>query len=515
VIELDTIVAPATPPGRSALAIVRVDGPGAFRILSFLSRLALPPVRHATLVKLLSVVGDQLSAVPAESGATPESRQDATTPEGDAAHSTDNRQLTTAEGAETPLSVISDQLSAPSRDTATTTDNRPPTTAEGAAGAEAIDEAIVLRYEAPHSFTGNDLVEFSLHGNPLLVSRLIEACVALGARMAEPGEFTERAVLNGKLDLVQAESIADLINARTALQAKLSLSNLEGVLSRRASAIRQTLLEVISRLEAALDFSEEGYEFISRGDAETRVQNALREVRAMGETWRRGAATRAGLSAVILGRPNAGKSTLLNRLVGSDRAIVTPIPGTTRDIVRETIEIGGLPVTLSDTAGLRATEDLVEGIGVDRAREAARTADIVLYLVDGTAGVTPEDELELAELENVELVFTKADLAPQPGLSISAVSDHGMDELLQRLDELVREHFVAPEGALVNERQRAAVAECETALSASLESLSAKADEQMVLVDLYRAASALGVLTGAITRDEILAEIFGKFCIGK
>jgi len=432
VITLDTIVAPATPPGRSALAIVRIDGPLSNSILTSLSQAALPAVRTAALTQLTD-----------------------------------------------------------------------------------IDECIAIRYEAPHSFTGNDLVELTLHGNPLLVERVIEECVSLGARMAEPGEFTERAVLNGKLDLVQAESIADLINARTTLQAKLSLSNLEGMLSRKASAIRRTLLEVISRLEAALDFSEEGYEFITRDEARTRIEEALRDIAAMSETYRRGRATRAGLSAVILGRPNAGKSTLLNRLVGSDRAIVTPIPGTTRDIVRETIEIGGLPVTLSDTAGLRESTDAVEGIGIARARQAAQSADIVLYLVDGAVGLTEEDRAELAALENVELVYTKADLARHEGLSISAVSDHGIEELLARMDELVRDRYAAPEGALVNERQRAAVVDCEAALQTAREAIDADLDEQMIVVDLYRAANALGLLTGAVTRDDVLSEIFGKFCIGK
>ena len=380
---------------------------------------------------------------------------------------------------------------------------------------EVVDECVVVRYEAPHSFTGNDLVELTLHGNPLLVAEVIDACVALGARMAEPGELTERAVLNGKLDLVQAESIADLINARTRLQSKLSLSNLEGVLSRKATGIRQTLLEVISRLEAALDFSEEGYEFITREEARTRIEGALAQIVAMADTYRRGRATRAGLSAVILGLPNAGKSTLLNRLVGSDRAIVTPIPGTTRDIVRETIEIGGLPVTLADTAGLRESTDVVEGIGIERAREAARHADIVLYLIDATRGMTEEDRRELAILENVELVYTKADLAAAEGLAVSAVTDHGIDTLLTRLDELVRNRYAASEGALVNERQQICVSECDAALRAALLAIADGLDEQMIVVDLYRAANALGVLTGAITREEVLTEIFAKFCIGK
>jgi tRNA modification GTPase len=237
----------------------------------------------------------------------------------------------------------------------------------------------------------------------------------------------------------------------------------------------------------------------------------------MGETYRRGRATNAGLNAVILGRPNAGKSTLLNRLVGSDRAIVTAIPGTTRDIVRETIEIGGLPVTIADTAGLRESSDVVEGIGIERARRAAETADIVLYLIDLSVGVTDDDRQELASLNEPLVVYTKADLAfgGKHELSISAVSDAGMDRLLQRLDELVRERFAAPEGSLVNERQRAAVAESAVAVEAAIESVQAGFDEQMILVDLYRAANALALLTGAITREDVLSEIFGKFCIGK
>jgi tRNA modification GTPase len=330
--------------------------------------------------------------------------------------------------------------------------------------------------------------------------------------MAEPGEFTERAVLSGKLDLVQAESIADLINSRTALQARLSLGNLQGALSRKAAALRESLLFVISRLEAALDFSEEGYEFIGRDEARARVADAIAETRTLADTYRRGHATTTGLTAVILGRPNAGKSTLLNRLVGSDRAIVTPIPGTTRDIVRETIDVGGLPVTIADTAGLRATGDVVESIGVDRAREAARNADIVLYLVDASAGLTADDEL--ASYPDAIVVYTKTDLAPAPPGAIG-IHQGAIEPLLEHLDALVRDRFAAPEGSLVNERQRVAVAECESALRAALASLDEGHEEQVVLVDLYRASTSLGLLTGAITRDDVFEEIFSKFCIGK
>src|SRR5947209_8773815 len=429
--SIDTIVAPATPVGRSALAIVRIDGPRSAEILAALCGVT-PEPRVATLMQLRN-----------------------------------------------------------------------------------LDQCVAVRYAAPHSFTGNDLVELTLHGSPLLVERVVRAAVDLGARMAEPGEFTERAVLNGKLDLVQAESIADLINSRTALQAKLSLGNLHGVLSRRAAAVRESLLHVISRLEAALDFSEEGYEFITRDDARREIERAIADTEALAETYRRGRATNEGLTAVILGRPNAGKSTLLNRVVGSDRAIVTPIPGTTRDIVRETIEIGGLPVTIADTAGLRTSGDVVEEIGVARAREAAASADIILYLVDASVGLASEDEL--TSYPDAIVIYTKTDLAPAPqsALGISVTADRGIGELLARLDAIVRDEFAAAEGSLVNERQRQAVLGCTEALSTALSSVNAKLDEPVILVDLYRAATSLGLLTGAITQEHVFTEIFSKFCIGK
>lgn len=436
--ELDTIVAPATPVGRSALAIVRIDGPLSAEILCRMTGSSMPDERKATLTQLSD-----------------------------------------------------------------------------------IDECIVVRYVAPHSFTGNDLIELTLHGNPLLVGRVIETAVSFGARIAEPGEFTERAVLNGKLDLVQAESIGNLINARTPLQARLSLSNLGGSLSRTAVALRNGLLFVISRLEAGLDFSEEGYEFITRDELRSRVELALSQTSSLAESYRRGRASTAGLTLVILGLPNAGKSTLLNRLVGTERAIVTPIPGTTRDIVSETIEIGGLPVTVLDTAGLRASGDLVETIGIERARAAAQGADIVLYLADATIGLTDQDQSELAafDVKDVLVVYTKIDLAPAPSgtAGISVTAGLGVDMLLGRLDDLVRENFAAPEGSalVVNERQRRAVVESESSLRAALASIDAGMDEQIVLVDLYRASTSLGLLVGAITQDDVFTEIFSKFCIGK
>jgi tRNA modification GTPase len=432
----DTIVAPATAPGRGAIAVVRIDGSEAVSIAEALAGQELE-TRRATRVAL----------------------HDA---------------------------------------------------------GESIDDAVVVVYRAPASYTGNDLVEVSLHGSSFLVGRLVDAVRRRGARVAEPGEFTERAVLNGKLDLVQAEAIVDLIDARASLQARLSLRNLGGELSRAAESMRSRMLDLVSRFEAALDFADEGYEFVGRAEAQASIELLLREVHSTAETWTRGHAIQAGLTAVILGLPNAGKSTLLNFLCGTDRAIVTPIPGTTRDLLRETVDLGGIPVTFVDTAGLRDTGDAIEEIGVGRAREVAGFADIVLYLVDATRGMTDEDREELRRLSDPIVIMTKGDLAPSEG-AISVASGLGMPELLARLDREVKARYATTEESptVVNERQRGAFEACAEALGGARDSLRGGASEEFVAADLRRAASALGGLTGAISNDEIYREIFGRFCIGK
>jgi tRNA modification GTPase len=435
--ERDTIVAPATAPGRSAIALVRIDGPAAVPIIE---RLA-------------------------------------------------GRELETRRATHTTL-----------RD-----------------DAESIDDAVVIVYRAPASYTGNDLVEVSLHGSAYLVGKLIEAVRRRGARVAEPGEFTERAVLNGKLDLVQAESVADLVDARAAMQARLSLRNLSGELSCAAESMRASLLDLVSRFEAALDFADEGYEFVGRSEAEEILASLLGEVRSTAATWKRGHAIQAGLTAVILGLPNAGKSTLLNFLCGTERAIVTPIPGTTRDLLRETVDLGGVPVTFVDTAGLRESTDAIEEIGVGRARDAAKGADLVLYLVDSSRGLTAEDRGELEQLRDPIVVYTKADLGTGESGAISVVAGTGLDALLAKLDDEVRARYAMAEEAptVVNERQRAAFEACAEALDAALDALRGGASEEFVAADLRRGANALAALTGAISNEEIFREIFGRFCIGK
>ena len=436
----DTIVAAATPSARSALAIVRIDGPRSHAIICELAGREAPVERLATRVTLTYQC-------------------------------------------------------------------------------EPLDDCVITLYRAPRSFTGNDLVEVSLHGGPVVAEDVIRAVLRSGARLAEPGEFTERAVLNGKIDLIQAEAIADLIDARTSLQARMSLANVSGRLSGEAAGIREKLLFVISRLEGALDFSEEGYEFITREDAGAIVDEVIRREQSLAQSYERGRATRRGLTIVLLGAPNSGKSTLLNALVGSERAIVTEIAGTTRDLISETIEIGGLPVTVTDTAGLRISNDTVEAIGIERARLAAADADLVLYLIDSTVGRTSSDDDELNRLSLLpQLIYTKADLTavPTSELAVSAVSGIGMSELFSNLDRTVRDRFaIGDSPAVVNERQIGALRDGIAALRMAKETLEAGASEEMVLVDLYRGASAVERLVGRIATDEIYSEIFAKFCVGK
>jgi len=433
----DTIVAPATAPGRGAIAVVRIDGPDAVAIAESLSGRELE-ARRATLVSL--------------------------------------------------------------RD-----------------HEESIDDAVMVAYRAPASYTGNDLVEVSVHGSAYLVGKLIDVVRRRGARVAEPGEFTERAVLNGKLDLVQAEAVVDLVDARASLQARLSLRNLGGELSRAAATMRATMLDLVSRFEAALDFADEGYEFVGRGEAEALLGSLLGAVRSTAASWTRGHAIQAGLTAVILGLPNAGKSTLLNFLCGTDRAIVTPIPGTTRDLLRETVDLGGIPVTFVDTAGLRDTGDAIEGLGVERARAAAEQADLILYLIDASQGMTEDDRTELGRLREPIVILTKGDLAPENDRAVSVTAGTGLTRLLVWLDDEVKRRYATTEEAptVVNERQRGAFEACSEALAAALDSLRDGASEEFVVTDLRRAATALGSLTGAIANDEIYREIFGRFCIGK
>jgi tRNA modification GTPase len=378
---------------------------------------------------------------------------------------------------------------------------------------ELIDRGVALPYPAPRSYTGEDMFEIMVHGSPWIIRTAVEALSAAGARSAEAGEFTRRAVANGKLDLVQAEAINDLVSAETAWQARMARAQIAGRLSREFVALRETLTGLLAELEAALDFGHHdiAYDVVS---ARARCRAGLTQARALLETAATGRRVRDGVRVVILGPPNSGKSTLFNLLVGYERAIVSPHPGTTRDVVEAELEIAGVRVVLKDTAGLVSTDDPVEREGIRRARGAAAEADAVLLL--WPAGEARADEGEIADGQPMVRIRSKWDLAgpedPTPGWhAISSESGEGIDELRRAIADLVGVEVSDLGGAVaIAERHRraleAAVSELEGA-DLEVPELGAEA--------VREALDAVGELTGEVVVEDVLDRIFGDFCIGK
>ncbi|HEV8316545.1 MAG TPA: tRNA uridine-5-carboxymethylaminomethyl(34) synthesis GTPase MnmE [Vicinamibacterales bacterium] len=391
-----------------------------------------------------------------------------------------------------------------------------------------VDDVIATLFVAPHSYTGQDVLEISAHGSPAVLRAIVEAAVAGGARLARPGEFTLRAFLNGRLDLVQSEAVADLIEAATPLQARTAFDQLEGTLTRRIGGINDVLFDLIARLEASLDFPDEGYHFIEP----TTLAQAIGAVRAQVETLlhdgRRGRLIREGAQVVIAGRTNVGKSSVFNNLVGSSRAIVTELPGTTRDLLTERMDLNGVLVTIVDTAGVRDTGDLVEREGVERARQAAGVADVVLLVLDRSKDMTAEDARLLAATDGRARVvaLNKCDLPaswngpPKYGgqtVLVSAVTGEGMDALRAAIVEELgggEEWRDAP--AISNVRHIALLEEARESLKrAEQASSTGGTPEEFVLVDLQHARAAFEEITGTRTTDDLLEHIFERFCIGK
>jgi len=393
--------------------------------------------------------------------------------------------------------------------------------------AQVIDEVVVTYFARPHSYTTDDVVEISAHGSPVVLRRVVEICIAAGARLAEPGEFTARAFLNGRLDLTQAEAVRDLIDSQTMYQAKVAAQQLGGALSRRLSDPKQKLVELIAMLEAGIDFAEDDVDVMP----DERIRRGIAAVRApldqLAASFAYGKIVHEGLTLAIVGRPNVGKSSLFNRLVERDRAIVTATPGTTRDLVSETVAIGGIPVKLVDTAGIRATTELVESIGIQKSREAMADADLVLVVVDATEGWRQEDE-ELAELvhgRSAVLVENKCDLGRSRPSSVvrhqgvirtSALTGEGLDTLRAEILRHAGDDGADREpGFVTNARQQGLVRDALAALDAASAAVTNKVPHEMLLLDLYGALRALDGITGATTPDDILNLIFSTFCIGK
>jgi tRNA modification GTPase len=461
----DTIVAIATPAGRGGLGVVRISGPDAARVAGELVGREKPfKARHATFARL-SV---SRQAIPSRQGLP--SRQEA------------------------PSRQVSDQV-------------------------------VVTFFPAPSSYTGENVVEISAHGSPVVLSSILRSAIGAGARLAEPGEFTLRAFLNGKVDLIQAEAVADLIDAVTPLQARAAFDQLEGTLTGAIRGLEADLFDVIAKLEASLDFPDEGYHFVGAAEARASLARVVEGIEGLLAQAARGRLVREGMQVAIVGAPNVGKSSLFNALLNTNRAIVTAIPGTTRDMLTERADIGGLSLSLIDTAGVRETTDEVEREGVSRSRDTLAVADLVLVVLDGSRELTNEDQAMLAETASQPrvVVLNKSDLpaavATETGVAISARTGAGLDDLIAAIAEAIGGEGHAPEKrdqpAVTNVRHAVLLERARAAVLRAIEALEGEVSEEFPLLDLQEAGHALQEITGRRTSDDLLHHIFAKFCIGK
>jgi tRNA modification GTPase len=393
---------------------------------------------------------------------------------------------------------------------------------------ERIDEALVTYFAAPNSYTGEELVEIAAHGSPVVLELLLRRALEMGARLAEPGEFTQRAFLVGKIDLTQAEAVRDLIEAQTLAQARTAASQMGGALTRRVGPIKQDLVELIALLEAGIDFAEDDVEVTGADEIARRISELTPPLEALARSFARGRILHDGLTLAIVGRPNAGKSSLFNRLVERDRAIVTATPGTTRDTVSERIALDGIPLELVDTAGLREAREEVEQMGIARSREALADAELVVIVLDSTQPLNEEERELLHAMEGraALIAANKSDLKSAaateiaaseklPVIATSALTGEGIAELRQRIVALATGGAASEPGMLTSLRHHKAVTTAISALADAVQANDNRIPHEMILLDLYRALWALDSLTGQTTPDDILNLIFSTFCIGK
>lgn len=395
---------------------------------------------------------------------------------------------------------------------------------------EALDQALVTYFQAPHSFTGEDLIEFSCHGSPVVLELLLDQLLKLDARLANAGEFTLRAVGNGRVNLSQAEAIRDLIDAQTSAAVRQASRQLLGEVSQRLQPVKDTLIAVIVPLESSIEFVEDDLPPTATQSLLTKLAQVQAEIENLAQTFTAGRLLREGLCVALVGRPNAGKSSLFNRLLSYDRAIVTDIPGTTRDSLTEAVNLDGIPVRFTDTAGLRRAADTIERIGIERTKQAAADADVTILVIDGAHSIESEDIdlIEQSDAGATVIALNKSDLesfaenerairlhAPH-AVSISAKSGAGLDALKAAILKPFTASSVVGDGLLItNARHHDLLRRTLVALEAAGDALAQRRSEELVLVGLYDALRLLGEITGETTPDDVLAEIFATFCIGK
>lgn len=403
--------------------------------------------------------------------------------------------------------------------------------------AEVIDEALITYFKAPHSFTGEDIVEISCHGSPVLLRQVIDICLKLGARMADPGEFTLRALANGRMNLAEAEAVRDLIDAQTTASARQAVRQLRGEFSNKLTPIKDKLLDLIVMLESAIEFVEDDIPQFQTEFIKTRLAEIIDEIGKLAETFQAGKLIREGLRVALVGRPNVGKSSLFNALLGSDRAIVTEIAGTTRDQIHEKFTINNIPISLMDTAGLRETTDTVESIGVERSRMAMADADLVVVLIDGSEKLSDEDKEIIFAIEglNYLVAINKIDKTNPEKihdlsrearaqisnlkseiLTVSAKTGSGLESLKHAIVKPFAPQDISDSGFLVTDaRHYDLLVRSKEEIVSSLALFDQKTSEEIVLVGLHNALRYLGQITGETTTEDMLTRIFATFCIGK
>jgi tRNA modification GTPase len=388
-----------------------------------------------------------------------------------------------------------------------------------------IDQVVVTYFERPRSYTAEDVVEIACHGAPVVLRYCLERAVTAGARLAEPGEFTLRAFLNGRIDLPRAEAVRDLIDATTLYQARIAAQQMEGSVSRRLQPIKEQLLELIALLEAGIDFAEDDIDVASSEHILQRLEPVVRGVERMADSFAYGRLVHAGFSLAIVGRPNVGKSSLFNRLIDRDRAIVTEIPGTTRDTVTETASVGGIPVTFVDTAGIRTGQDLVETLGIERSYQAMADADLTVVVLDLSAPPEIDDQtlLDRVRLQGRHVVVgNKSDLPRAHDLeagmlAVSARTGEGIEALREAIAQVIGagEASLAESGFITSLRHEKLLRESLEALENARNAVGFALPHEMLLLDLYAALRPMDAISGATTADDILNRIFSTFCIGK